>query len=775
MAGMGMGIPSKEAADPRSVARRAVFEEFQRQNPDIQVVNAGGLEMAGPQAESMFLMSMAGANPPDVFYVNFRQYYNYIDQGFCQPLDSFLDKSPTLFDSVNPIVQKVIRSYDGHVYAMPFFQVAMGLYFRRDFFREAGLDPSHPPATWDELLGYSKKIAESHPGRYGFCFAKGAGYHWSNFIYQAGGSVTEIAGDGSTRCVVDSPAGKAALDFFRALTVQKWNSAAGKAVGPAATVTPQFRQDIRDGKVAMWFDYSGDVVTSMAGNDLDPSLIGIAAMPRGPQNDSHEINAGSWAINARISDPARLEACWRFIRFFASEEAARISTQSFVEQGMAAFVNPKYLRQFGFEASLADVDPTYVAANQQLFATGHPEPYGRNVTQVYSVLDTALDRAMLEPNTDAHTILAAAQQEMNEKLLEFTPPEVKATRRGWAVGIFCVATLGLAGFLAYNWRKQRAEVRRLVHGGRPLPRGWQGYFRAFMMPAVLTLVLWAYVPLLRGLVIAFQDYRILKGSSWVGLDNFIAVFTQPIFYKALTNSFVYVGLSIAIGFLIPILLAIALTEIPIGKALFRTLYYLPAMTSGLVISFLWRQLYDKTEAGLLNQWLGPVIGWINHTFIHDPSKVWPTTVDWLGNPQLAMFSVVLPGIWAAAGPGSILYMAALKNIPDERYEAADIDGANWIQKIRFITFPGIRPLMMINLLGVFIGGFKAMENIFVLTFGGPLYATHTMGLEVWTNAFMFLKFGYATAAAWVMGSILVGFTVVQIRSLLSMRFTTAKP
>src|SRR5687767_477313 len=87
IAGPAMGLPPKEATDIRSQVRRAVFEEFHRQNPDIRVVNAGGLEMVGERGESMFLMSMAGERAPDVFYVNFRQYYNYIDQGFCRPLD----------------------------------------------------------------------------------------------------------------------------------------------------------------------------------------------------------------------------------------------------------------------------------------------------------------------------------------------------------------------------------------------------------------------------------------------------------------------------------------------------------------------------------------------------------------------------------------------------------------------------------------------------------------------------------------------------------------
>jgi ABC-type sugar transport system permease subunit len=278
-----------------------------------------------------------------------------------------------------------------------------------------------------------------------------------------------------------------------------------------------------------------------------------------------------------------------------------------------------------------------------------------------------------------------------------------------------------------------------------------------------------------GHLIAFQDYKILGTTRWVGFDNFIGVFSQPVFYESLLNSFVYVGLTLLIGFFLPIFLALALSEIPKFKVLFRTLFYLPAMTSPIVVAFLWRQLYDKTEAGLLNQLVRPIVEHgINPLLSVVHAKPLPLAFDWLGDPKLAMLAVVLPGIWAGAGPGSILYLAALKNISEDRYEAADIDGATWWQKMFLITFPALRPIMLINFLGVFIAGFKAMENVFVLTQGGPLNATRTIGLEVWQNAFMFLRFGYATAVAWIMGSILVGFTIIQIRSLLNMRFTTAK-
>lgn len=774
MGGAGYGIPGKELADPRSLARRAVFEEFHRQNPDVQVVNAGGLEFTpGPQMESMFLMSMAGSTAPDVFYVNFRQYYNYIDQGFCRSLDDLIAADPSSISRVSPIILDVLRSYDGHVYAVPWMQVAQGLYFRKDHFLEAGLDPSKPPRTWDEFYRYAQRLTESKPGRSGFAFSFGPGYHWSNFVWQAGGEIVVPGDRGYWKAAIDSPETARALEFFRKLTLAKWKKN-GKEVGPAAYVASRWFDDIRDGKVSMWFTYTNDVVLNMS--DLNPALLGVAQMPAGPAGHRNEINAGMWAINPRVTDPKKLDACWRFIKYFSGEEAARVSTAQYVDLGLGALVNPVALRKFGYEDLVRSVDPMFVRANEELFATGHPEPYGRNCQQVYLVLDNALDRARLEPNTPARDILRAASREMDEKLLGYTPSDVLATQRAWATGIlvsFSVVVLGLVVAWVRRARSRPDTFVERLQAGTNRRTMWR-FLAICLLPAGLTLLVWNYYPLFKGLQIAFQDYRIMKGTSWVGLDNFIAVFTAPVFYKSLVNSFVFVGLTILIGFLAPIFLALALNEIPRFKVFFRTVFYLPAMTSPVVIAFLWRQFYEKDETGLLNTVLAPFTEGLNGLLGAIGKGPIPLTHDWLGDPSLAMFAVVLPGIWAGAGPGSILYLAALKNIPVERYEAADLDGASWIQKIRWIVFPGLKPLILINLLGVFIAGFKAMESVFILTGGGPLYATHTIGLEVWTNAFMFLKFGYATAAAWVMGTILIGFTLIQIRNLLRMRFTAAR-
>ncbi|MDX2065221.1 MAG: extracellular solute-binding protein [Fimbriimonadaceae bacterium] len=768
MAGPGYGIPPKEATAVTAQIRRAVFEEFHRQHPDVQVVNAGGLNLVGPQADNMFLMSMAGDRAPDVFYVNFRQYYTFVEQGFCRPLDDLVAQNPDVMARVNPTVMDVLKSYDQRVYAVPFFQVAIALYYRKDFYLQVGLDPARPPKTWDEFYDYCRKLTRKD--RFGYSFSQIPSYHWQNFLYQAGGEVVEPTESGVWRSKINSSGGVAAIDYFRKLMLPQPDG-----TGPVAQISTDLTTDINTGKTAMWFGYTNDVVLNQS--DLPPSVIGVAALPAGPASRSNEINAGMWAISSRVKDPKKLAACWKFIQFFAGDEAARVNTQKCVELGIGNLVNPLWLEKFGYDDLLAQVDPSYVEANRSLFSTGHPEPYGRNCQQVYEVLNAALDRARLEPDRPAAALLEETQREMDQKLLGYMAPEELARRRGWAVGILASLLLLGGGFGFAAWhrgREARAKAIERLPAGIPRRTIWT-FLAICLAPAALSLLTWSYYPLFRGLVIAFQDYKIIGGAQWVGLDNFIGVFAQPVFYQSLANSFLYVGLSLLIGFFIPIFLAIALNEIPRFTVLFRTIFYLPAMTSSLVVALVWRQFYEKTENGLLNALLRPFT-----EAVVNPALAWfgrpavPIAHDWLGDPTLAMFAVVLPGIWAGAGSGSILYLAALKNIAPERYEAADIDGANWWRKIRHITLPGIRPLILINLLGVFIAGFKAMENVFVLTQGGPLNSTRTIGLEVWQNAFMFLKFGYATAAAWVMGSILVGFTVIQIQSLLKMRFATAR-
>jgi multiple sugar transport system permease protein len=276
-------------------------------------------------------------------------------------------------------------------------------------------------------------------------------------------------------------------------------------------------------------------------------------------------------------------------------------------------------------------------------------------------------------------------------------------------------------------------------------------------------------------------------------------------------------------------LAILLQEVPtaLGRYVFRIIYFLPAIISGVIIMFLWAQLYQPNEHGVLNRLLlsvnaiGPIPATImkctgvalglaliafltsiairlkslsllsramagalaaallivGFAMIHrngSSALVGQFRLEalrWTQSPELAMFCVVLPSVWAGAGPGSILYLAALKTIPEAMYEAAEIDGASHLHKIVYIVLPQLKYLLSIQLLTAIIGAFRGgTDYILALTGGGPGDATTVLPLEIFMRTFMDLQFGIGTAMSWLLAALLVGFTVYQLRALASAEF-----
>ena len=765
-------IPDKNAVDPRGRADRAIVDAFEKEHPNILLENSDGLQIAGPAAESNLLMAFAGGTAPDVVYVNFRSMDNYIEQGFLLPLNGYLAKDPELMQRVNPVIRSVI-TVNGSVYAMPYGQVVQALYYRRDMFQAAGLDPNQPPKTWDEFYNDCEHITDHKKGIWGFEWPNSAdsdAYWWCNLLWQAGGDVVKKNAKGQYVAAFDSPQGVEALEFYSKMLSAPYISPIDgkqyKGVANNDSVTFNTTDRTR-GKVGMWFSYQSDVVANNADTSINPSLIGIAPMPAGPAGTANEINATMWGISSQIKDPRVRDAAWEFIKFMASERANKIRTQALVEAGLGNLVNPVSLEKYGFADEVTGISKSWLATNKTLFAHGHPEPHNANMQQIYSILGQPLQAISLNPNANPGALLRDAAQKADDKLIDYTPPALLARRRAIAASIMALLIVGVVVYLAWLIPRliseRREALRSRLDSGldeRNLHEKRSAKMAIlFMAPAVLLVAVWSYFPLAKGLVLAFQDYKIILGAHFVGLDNFIDVFTSDTFWIGLWNALIYTLISLGLGFCLPIILALMLSEIPVGTVFFRTVYYLPAVTSGPVIAFLWKLFEDSSPTGLLNTGLAKM---------HLPPQMW------LGDPKWAMISIVVPAIWAAAGPGCIIYLAALRGIPGEMYEAAEIDGAGVMKKVFRITIPTLKPLIIINLVGATIGAFQASSNILIMTGGGPLYATHTIGLEIFYSAFFYLKFGYATAAAWIMGALLVGFTMIQLKMVKNLRFSAAR-
>jgi multiple sugar transport system permease protein len=517
-------------------------------------------------------------------------------------------------------------------------------------------------------------------------------------------------------------------------------------------------------RVAMLMNTAGGVYVANT-SEIKPDEIGCMPCPIGPRGThANALNALVWGISSQLTDQKKIDAAWEYARWQASGEAEGLRVATMVDAGQARFVDPELLRKHGFAELASYVPRTWADTFLELNKYGRIEPYAPNYTNVQtSEMGIPIDAVFTDESADPASLLHASVKKVNDTIFQEIPLEVMRHRRRIAYSVAAVLVAGLAVAAVYLARGVKdlviAAHARKAMGLKFAQTSVFAAF-AFMIPAVATIFTWQYFPLLRGAVMAFMDYRVIGESLFVGLDNFIRLSADTVFYVSLARTAYYVGLVLIFQFSAPICLALLLSEVPRGKMLYRIIYYLPAITSGLVIMFLWKSFYDPSN-GLFNSIL---------TYFGLPKSNWLSS----GNGWLPMVCVVIPMVWAGAGPGSLIYLAALKSVPEEIYEAADIDGSSTWQKIAYITLPYLKPLIIINFVGVFIGAFQAMQQIFVMTGGGPARATHVIALDIWYNAFMYLKFGYATAQAWILGLMLIGFTVYQLQILKKVRFTTAK-
>lgn len=574
-----------------------------------------------------------------------------------------------------------------------------------------------------------------------------------------------------------------------------------------------------------------------------------------------QIDASMFGITRLTQHPARRAAAWKYIRYISGREARRIRTQLMVESGMTAFLNPDTLREFGHDDLYEAIPRAWREAHGQIRRSGRPSPDGANCQYVHQalarmvdsllILSPAAQQARLAADTtiasawrggedgpagslervDAATLAEFAHESRDyaeRRLLNRMPPDQQRRTERWAMAVVVVLAIGFPMALyavVRNRPRLPGTVGAVNSDDIPLraPRGAYLKAWAFMALAIGSILVWQYYPLARGATMAFQEYRIMSAdggaTEWVGLRNFAQLFTEPTARTAALNTLLFVSLSLGIGFVLPIGLAIMLSEIPRGTMLLRVLYYLPAAMGGLIVAYLWTWLFDPQPTGWLNRAVAPLLPMVNAVGAWSSerrgvlvatllaavatavlgrrraavtatatlaaitvgvallaSAVAPVTgpIRWLSSsPLLAMVCVIIPGVWAGLGPGCIIYLAALRAIPEEVYEAADLDGAGAWQKIRHVVLPFLKPLIVIQFVGAVIAAFRNWEGIFVMTGGGPKDGTLVVGMEVWYNAFAYLRFGYATAMAWVLGACLIGFTVLQLRILRHARFTTA--
>ncbi len=877
------GLPNPTANDLYTRADVAAVKEFVKQFPaifarkyrdkykadpvkygnynwdkiEIRLHPFSGIQVQGVEND---LLAIAGKMAPDVLYINFRKSDNYIRNGFLYPLDEYIDnltpeeKKSLETDRVHPKVWEVIKragaNGDVHTWALPYGGSPLGktLMYRKDLFERNGLEYPNSNWTWDDLYKACVKITDPAKGVYGIALGRGKSesWYWITFLWSAGGEVMMIdPKTGEWTCTFNSPEAVKALDFYTQLSAERWVDENGVVRrGYAYKDTRDAGNKWTRGEIGMQMVYIDDKTLSTFNSEIN----GVAPVPMGPTGiRGAELNSRMYGIFSEITQPAIRDAAWEYIFFWDSDDSMRIKTDMLVEGGLGQFIMPKYLSKFGYDDIVRLSPKDWNDIFKVALETGKPEPYGKNSNFAYDQMTIPIQKAeQMEiegslPGIDQpearHTVLQKLLDEAvaraNELMIGDITPQEQTKRRVLAV-VFLVAVT-VAYFFVFR-KIFKIFTPPATKGHKQVKWGFAKYKWAYILliPAVLTIFTWNYLPLARGSFMAFFDYKILGKSIFLGVDNFGNLLMDNMWWQSVWNAIRYSMLVIALTFLPPMILAILLQEVPKGKLVFRMIFYLPAVISGLVTMLLWKQFYEPSEFGILNRivlqipaigfillgllllliclsfarrlwfyqmWLPMVLFIIAGLILFSAASAFarpilfppgdslstilanffPRLIEstaepyrWLSNPNTAMVACVVPMVWAGMGPGCLIYLAALKGIPEDYYEAADLDGATFIDKILFVVFPTLKALVVINFVGAFINSWYASTgNILVMTGGDAATRTETAGLFIWYKAFTYLSFGPATAAAWMLAFMLIGFTVYQLQILSKVEFRTA--
>lgn len=279
-----------------------------------------------------------------------------------------------------------------------------------------------------------------------------------------------------------------------------------------------------------------------------------------------------------------------------------------------------------------------------------------------------------------------------------------------------------------------------------LPPWW------FAAPALLVYAAVVLYPSGAGVVYAFTDWTGIGGFSFVGLDNFTELWADEAARGSLVNTLLLTIAIVVVQNGIGLLLALGVHAHIKSRSLLRVIFFAPAVVSPVMVAFLWKYVYNPDQNEGLNGLLAAV-------------GLGSWRQDWLGDPDLALWSVAFMVVWQFAGYSMVIFLAGLESVPDNLHEAAMIDGAGRWQRFRHVTWPLLAPAVTVNVMLSTIGGLKLFDQVYAATNGGPGYASETLSTVLYKQAFVFGNYGYSTAIALVLALFVAAVSLIQVHFL----------
>jgi ABC-type sugar transport system permease subunit/ABC-type glycerol-3-phosphate transport system substrate-binding protein len=758
--------------------RIAKYEEL---NPDVKLIISTG---AGQMDNQKLMCAVAGGKPPDVINQDRFAVGGWAAKGAFLPLDDLIardkgERDAIVKDDFYPACWDE-AVYEGKVYAIPATTDARLLFYNEDILRREGkTNPDgsiKPPKNWDELKQYAIDMthvdAQGHILQVGFIPMYGNSWLYL-YGWQNGG---EFLSPDGRKCTLNDPKIVEALDWVTGV----YNETGG--VKNIDGYTSAFQEGDMDpfitGKIAMMV--SGNWILANIAQYKPDLHFGVVPAPvpqwrldaakKDPSIKPYITWSGgfSWAIP---KGAAHQELAWKFIRWISSLEAGRLFNDAESRYNMSR--GRRYVPLLSPRRSINDMVLREFMPKDKRFADGFkafvdmlPASRFRPVTPVGQVLwdehARATDQARHVEDTGRTAkealdeAAASVQKELDKKVYE--PLNLVAA------GILVVGVILLA-IGVFVWRAVR-HMRKYARG--PTRReGIVGYL--FIAPWLIGFLVFTAGPILASLVLSFCSYDVLHPAEFVGLDNYVALPSDSVFWHSLTNTLWMVG-AVPLGMAVGLGVALLLNMNVGGQKFYRTAYYLPAIVPIVAAAILWIWLLQP-QFGVINEvlrWLdipGVINGIAKFLGIEIPWNIeWLRGPKWLQDPNWSKPAFILMGLWSA-GAGMIIWLAGLKGIPREMYEAAEIDGAGVLSRFKNITLPMLSPYIFFNLIMGIIGAFQIFTNAYVMTNGEgtPVDSTLFYVFNLFNQAFRYFHMGPASAMAWILFVIILVLTMINWR------------
>ena len=772
-----------------------LIRRFEQTNPQYRVILATSAARDIVGDAQRLLCATAGGVPPDLVWFDRFAIGEWASRGALTNLTPMIEQQPKddplridLSQYYEFTIQEASYRKPGTsdvpgLYGLPTVADCRVLYTNGDLLRQEGIvnasGEPQPPETWDELRQQANRLtrynnpADKRQGLKRLGFAPNFGNSWLYiYAWQAGG---ELMNADRTRVTMDSPPVVRALRYMT--DVYDDLGGFGQVEG--------FRESFQGGgldpfirsQVAMKIDGSPYLNTLADWKREMDFIVTPAPMPADELAPPRGRKPITWSGGFALVIPTTAKnktGAFKLMQYMYSWEGVQLIQQGKREQKEAEgkLYLPEQLANRVFYTRLVaetiDKNPNVPKRFKQAYAVIDelmPRTLIRPVTPVGQLLwnqhirayDAAVNHSLREEARKAGVdevqfCLARMQTDVQRSLDEILQP-LPPTVVDWKPYLAGYALVLIAPFVAMYFLYKR---RRREYGYKARE---VGAAMVFASPWLVGFAVFVGGPILFSIVFSFTRYDVLSPARYVGIANYLDVFSDPVFYRSLGNT-LFMILRIPLGMAVSLGIAMLLNNAVRGIGAYRTGFYLPAIMPLVAASLMWVWIFNPT-VGLLNS----VIGWL----ISLPPVQWAEGLLglqfslplWLKDPSWSKPSLVLMSLWTA-GAGMIIWLAGLQSIPPQLYEAASVDGANAWRRFRHITIPMLSPYILFNCIIGFIGTMKMWEEAYIMTEGGPADSTLFYAYYLFRQAFQYFRFGQASAMAWVLFVIVLALTLAQL-------------